>query len=109
MKVEGISELNAGICGCLKCHFPHLQTPQPLSDPTHCPIGPVMLVTPEILFNFWKVLFFPPQGLGQRPGAAGGLQVLGLIGDVAALLLIHVDVDAVQSAEEQQHRQDDKD
>lgn len=68
-----------------------------------------MLVTPELLLNFWEVLFFSPQGLGQRPGAAGGLQVLGFIGAVAALLLIRIDIYAVQASKEQQQRQDDND
>ncbi len=88
------------------CYFPF---PNPQSNPTHCPKGPVMLVTPELLLNFWEVLFFSPQGLGQRPGAAGGLQVLGFIGAVAALLLIRIDIYAVQASKEQQQRQDDND
>lgn len=83
--------------------------PDPQSKPTHCPKGPVTLVAPELLFDFWEVLFFSPQGLGQRPGAARGLQVLGFIGAVAAFLLIRIDVDAVQASEEQQQRQDDND
>lgn len=68
-----------------------------------------MLVAPELLFNLWKVLFFSPQGLGQRPGAARGLQVLRFIGAVAALLLVRINVDAVQTSEEQQQRQDNND
>lgn len=68
-----------------------------------------MLVAPELLFDFWEVLFFSPQGLGQRPGAAGGLQVFGFIGAVAALLLIRVDIDAIQASKEHQQRQDDND
>lgn len=64
------------------------------------------LATPEFLFNFWEVLFFSPQCLSQRPGAAGGAQVLGLIGAVAALLLIRIDIDAVQTSKEQQQSQD---
>lgn len=68
-----------------------------------------MLVTPELLFNFWEVLFFPPQGLGQWPRAAGRLQVLGFVGVVAALLLVRIDVDAVEASEEQHQRQDDND
>lgn len=83
--------------------------PNPQSNPTRCPKGSVMLVAPELLFNFRKVLLFSPQGLGQRPGAAWRLQVLGLVGAVAALLLIRVHVDAVQASEEQQQRQDDND
>lgn len=66
-----------------------------------------MLVTPEFLFNFWEVLLFSPQGFGQWSGTAGRLQVLGLIGEIAALLLIRVDVDAVQASKEQQQRQED--
>lgn len=68
-----------------------------------------MLAAPEVLFDFREVLFFSPQGLGQWPGAAGGLQVLGFICAVAALLLIRIDVDAVQASEEQQQSQDDYD
>lgn len=68
-----------------------------------------MLVAPELLFNLWEVLFFSPQGLRQRPGTAGGLQVLRFIGAVAALLLIRIDIDAVQPSKEQQQRQDDND
>lgn len=74
--------------------------PGPQSNPTHCPIGPVMLVTPELLFNFWEVLFFSPQGFGQRPGAARGLQVLRFIGAVGAFLLVRINIDAVQASEE---------
>lgn len=77
--------------------------------PTHWPKSPVMLVAPELLFNFREVLFFSPQGLGQRSGAAGGLQVLGFICAVAALLLIRIDVDAVQPSKEEQQCQDDND
>lgn len=68
-----------------------------------------MLVAPELLFNLWKVLFFSPQGLGQWPGAARGLQVLRFIGAIAALLLVRIHVDAVQASEEQQQRQDNND
>lgn len=85
------------------------RSPVPSQNPTHSPIGPVMLVTSELLFNFWEVLFFSPQGFGQRPGTAGRLKVLGFIGEIAALLLISVDIDAVQTSKEQQQRQDDDD
>lgn len=78
--------------------------PHPLSQRS-CDV----LVAPELLFNFWEVLFFSPQGLGQRPGTAGGLQVLGFIGAIAALLLIRIDIDAVQTSKEQQQCQDDND
>ena len=101
-----IRKINTGICGCCKCYFP---LPNPHSKPTRCPIGPMMLVIPELLFNFWEVLFFSPQGFGQRPGAAGRLQVLGFVGAVAALLLIRIDVNAVQASEEQHQSQDDND
>lgn len=66
----------------------------------------VTLATPEFLFNFWEVFFFSPQCLSQRPGAAGGAQVLGFIRAVAALLLICIDIDAVQTSKEQQQSQD---
>lgn len=66
----------------------------------------VMLATPEFLFNFREFLFFSPQCLSQRPGAAGGAQVLGFIRAVAALLLIRIDIDAVQTSKEQQQSQD---
>lgn len=69
----------------------------------------VMLATPEFLFNFWEVLFFSPQCLSQRPGAAGWTQVLGFIRAVAPLLLIRIDVDAVQTSEDQQQSQDGND
>lgn len=81
----------------------------PRPTPPTAPTGPVMLVTPELLLDFGEVLLLPPQGFGQRPGAAGRLQVLGFIGEVAALLLVRVDVDAVQASEEQQQRQDHND
>lgn len=68
-----------------------------------------MLVAPEFLLNFWKVLVFPSQGLCQRPGAAGRPQVFGFIGVVTALLLIGIDVDGVQASKEQQQRQNDND
>lgn len=68
-----------------------------------------MLVAPELLLYLWEVLLLSPQGLRQRPGAAGGFQVLGFVGAVAALLLVRVDVDAVQASKEQQNRQDDND
>lgn len=84
-------------------------SPDPQSNPTQCPKGPVILVAPELLFDLWEVLFFSPQGFGERPGAAGRLQVLRFIGAVAALLLVRVDVDAVQASEEQQQCQDDND
>lgn len=84
-------------------------SPTPSQTPPTVPKSPVMLVAPELLFNFREVLFFSPQGLGQRPGAAGGLQVLGFIGAVAALLLVRIDIDAVQASEEQQQSQDDND
>lgn len=70
---------------------------------------PEVLIAPELLFDFWKLLFFSPQGLRQRPGAAGGLQVLGLVGAITAFLLVRIDVDAVQASEEQQQRQDHND
>lgn len=66
----------------------------------------VTLATPEFLFNFWEVLFFSPQCLSQRPGAAGGAQVLGFICAVASLLLIRIDIDAVQTSKEQYQSQD---
>lgn len=89
--------------GFYKSYFP---LPKPQSNPTHCPKGLVMLAAPELLFNFWEVLFFSPQCLSQWPGAARGLQVLGFISAVAALLLIRVDIDAVQASKEQQQSQD---
>lgn len=79
----------------------------PLSNPTHCPRGPAMLTTPQLLINSLEVLVFSLQGLGQRPGAAGRLQVFGFICVVATLLLVGIDVDAVQTPKEQQQRQDD--
>lgn len=65
-----------------------------------------MLVAPELLFNFWEVLFFSPQSLGEGSGAAGGLQVFRFIGMVTALLLIGIHIDAVQASKEQQQCQD---
>jgi len=69
----------------------------------------VTLVAPELLLNLREVLLFPPQGLRQRPAAAGGVQVLGFVGAVASLLLVRVDVDAVHASKQQQQRQDDND
>lgn len=76
-------------------------------SPTPVHTGPGRLVAPELLFDPRDVFLLSPQGLGQRPGAAGRLQVLGLVGVIAALLLVRIHVDAVQASEEQQHRQDD--
>lgn len=102
-RTKRIRKLNTDIVSAISL------SPNPQSNPTHCPKGPVKLAAPKLLFDFWEVLFFSPQGLGQRPGAAGGLQVLGLIRAVAALLLIRIDVDAVHASEEQQQSQDDYD
>ena len=65
-----------------------------------------MLVAPEFFIDFRKVLLLLAQRLGQRPGTAGGLQVLGLVGMVTAFLAVHVDIDAVHASEEQHHCQD---
>ncbi len=48
-------------------------SPNPQSNPTRCPKGPVILVAPELLFNLWEVFLFSPQRFGQWPGTAGRL------------------------------------
>lgn len=89
--------------GVYKPYFP-THHPSRKTQPTIPNV--VTLATPEFLFNFWEFLFFSPQCLSQRPGAAGGAQVLGFICAVAALLLIRIDIDAVQTSKEQQQSQD---
>lgn len=100
-----VRKLNAGSVSAISLPFPILcQTPPPW------PLwGPALLATPQVLFDFWQVLLFPSQGLGQRPGTAGRLQVLGFVGAVAAFLLVRINVDAVQASEEKQQSQDDDD
>lgn len=61
---------------------------------------PMLLVTPELLLDFWEVLFLFPQGLRQGSGAAGGFQVFGLVGVVAALVAVKIDVDAVHTSKQ---------
>lgn len=96
-------KLNIGICGFVDANS---HTPTPTQNPNHCPRGSLMLVAPELLFNFWEVFFFSPQSLGEGSGATGGLQVFRFIGMVTALLLIGIHIDAVQASKEQQQRQD---
>lgn len=89
-----------------KCYFP-VHQPSLKTQPSTPKVG--LLATPKFLFDFREVLFFSPQCLSQWPGAAWRAQVLGLVGAVAALLLVRVDVDAVQASEEQQQGEDDYD
>lgn len=91
----------------ISCFFLSANSHNPLFNPSHCPSGPGGSAAPEFLFNFRKALFLSPQGLGQRSGAARRLQIFGFVGEVTSLLLISVDVDAVQASEEQQQSQDD--
>lgn len=78
----------------------------PPPPPSHLPS--LRLVTPKVFFYLWKSLLL--QGPCQGPGAAAsrGLQeVLGLVGVVAALVPVQIDVDAVQTYEQQYHSRND--
>lgn len=112
MKEENrtVRKLNTGSVSAISLPSRSSVPTPPSPPPPFQPLwGPASLATPQVLFDFWQVLLFPSQGLGQRPGTAGRLQVLGFVGAVAAFLLVRINVDAVQASEEKQQSQDDDD
>lgn len=63
-----------------------------------------MLFIGTFLLYFRQVLSILAQSISERPGGAGGLQLLRFISVVTAFIPVQVNVEAVQDQEEQHQR-----